>query len=59
MKQGFVLVTGGTSFVGSHLVDRFVSLGWPVRVIDNFGSGWPKNLSDHVSNGVAEVFEAV
>ncbi len=31
--HGPVLVTGGTGFVGSHLVERLVSLGVPVRCL--------------------------
>jgi nucleoside-diphosphate-sugar epimerase len=30
-----VLVTGGTSFIGSHLIDRLVALGADVRVADD------------------------
>src|SRR5260221_453203 len=29
------LVTGGTGFIGSHLVDRFLQLGYEVRILDN------------------------
>ena len=39
-----VLVAGGAGFVGSHLVDRLVSEGYAVRVIDNLSSGRPENL---------------
>jgi len=30
------LVTGGNGFIGAHLVDRLVELGWKVRVLDLF-----------------------
>jgi UDP-glucose 4-epimerase len=39
-----VLVTGGASFIGSHLVDRLVSLGANVRVADDLSSGRLENL---------------
>jgi len=40
-----VIVTGGASFIGSHLVDELVELGASVTVIDNFSSGTLANLS--------------
>jgi UDP-glucose 4-epimerase len=40
-----VLVTGGASFIGSHLVDRLVELGATVRVADDLSSGRLANLS--------------
>src|SRR5437762_14016110 len=39
-----VLVTGGASFIGSHLVDRLVELGASVRVADDLSSGRLDNL---------------
>lgn len=34
-----VLVTGGAGFIGSHLVEALVGLGYMVRVIDNLTTG--------------------
>ena len=39
-----VLVTGGASFIGSHLVDKLVTLGANVTVVDNLSSGKMENL---------------
>jgi UDP-glucose 4-epimerase len=33
------VITGGTGFIGSHLVDELVSLGYKVHVIDNLSTG--------------------
>lgn len=40
-----VLVTGGASFIGSHLVERLAALGQTVRVADDFSSGCRENLA--------------
>src|SRR5271169_2991422 len=40
-----VLVTGGAGFIGSHLVDRLVSRGDRVIVIDNLATGRKANLN--------------
>ena len=39
-----VLVTGGASFIGSHLVDRLVEHGADVVVVDDFSSGKREHL---------------
>jgi UDP-glucose 4-epimerase len=39
-----VLVTGGASFIGSHLVEDLVERGATVRVADDLSSGEPVNL---------------
>jgi nucleoside-diphosphate-sugar epimerase len=41
-----VLVTGGASFIGSHLVDNLVKRGANVTVIDNLSSGKIENLRE-------------
>jgi UDP-glucose 4-epimerase len=56
MSMGFALVTGGAGFVGSHLVDRLVSDGWRVRVLDNFSSGRMENVEHHRGNRNVEIF---
>ncbi len=38
------LVTGGAGFIGSHIVERLVSLGHRVRVLDNLATGNLQNL---------------
>ncbi|MBU6423921.1 MAG: NAD-dependent epimerase/dehydratase family protein, partial [Chloroflexi bacterium] len=43
-----VLVTGGASFIGSHLVDALVAKGARVRVVDNLSSGRFENVSGHI-----------
>ena len=49
-----VLVTGGASFIGSHLVDALVGRGARVRVVDNLSSGLLGNIASHVEDGAVE-----
>ena len=46
------LVTGGGGFIGSNLVDKLVSMGHKVIVLDNFSTGRRSNLSQHNKNKV-------
>ena len=39
-----IIVTGGAGFIGSHLVDKLVSYGHDVTVLDNLSTGQKKNL---------------
>jgi nucleoside-diphosphate-sugar epimerase len=62
-KEGWggrrVLVTGGASFIGSHLVDALFARGAAhVRVVDNLTSGRLENLEQHRSNAKLEFTEA-
>ena len=41
-----ILVTGGASFIGSHLVDALVKLGSEVSVVDDLSSGKLENLNE-------------
>jgi len=43
-KNKVVLVTGGASFIGSHLVDKLLELGANVRIADDLSSGRMENL---------------
>lgn len=48
------LVTGGASFIGSHLVDALLERGAKVRVVDNLSSGRIENIRQHVESGRVE-----
>ena len=43
-----ILITGAAGFLGSHLCDRFLTMGHEVIGMDNFVTGSPENLS-HLS----------
>jgi|UniRef100_A0A7S4GEY7 UDP-glucuronate decarboxylase len=43
-KRKRILVTGGAGFVGSHLVDKLMTEGHDVIVMDNFFTGRKKNI---------------
>ena len=45
-----ILVTGGSGFVGSHLVDRLMMAGHQVTVIDNMFTGRKKNIAQWIGH---------
>ncbi|XP_071710061.1 UDP-glucuronic acid decarboxylase 1-like [Rutidosis leptorrhynchoides] len=49
-KRLRVVVTGGSGFVGSHLVDKLMERGDEVIVIDNFFTGRKENVVHHLDN---------
>jgi len=53
-----VIVTGGAGFIGSHLVERLLREGHPVRVLDNFSTGRPENLTHLRDQPGLEVIQA-
>lgn len=40
-----ILVTGGAGFIGSHVVDLFVSQGYEVVIVDDLSTGRASNLN--------------
>lgn len=53
-----VLVTGGASFIGSHLVDNLLFRGSCVRVADDFSSGKLENLEYNFNEESAGIWRA-
>ncbi|RMG50532.1 MAG: NAD-dependent epimerase/dehydratase family protein [Acidobacteria bacterium] len=53
-----VLVTGGASFIGSHLTDALVERGAKVRIVDDLSSGKLENIQGHLANGTVEFIHA-
>lgn len=56
-SQKKVLVTGGAGFIGRHLVQEFLKRGSKVRVLDNFATGFQKNVEPFLEHPNYEFFE--
>ncbi len=50
VKNKKVLVTGGAGFIGSNLIDSFLSCSNQVVCLDNFSTGKRENLKDYMNN---------
>lgn len=46
-----ILITGGAGFLGSHLADRLLELGYKVIVLDDLSTGSLKNISHLLESG--------
>jgi nucleoside-diphosphate-sugar epimerase len=52
-----VLVTGGASFIGSHLVDALICRGAQIRIVDDLSSGRSENIQRHLESRAVEVIQ--
>ncbi len=58
-KERRVLVTGGASFISSHLIDMLAGLGaTKIRVVDDLSSGHLQNIQGHLESGLVEFHKA-
>ena len=49
------VVTGGAVFIGSHAVEKLISKGYKVKVIDNLTSGRVENIEPYLDSGKCEL----
>lgn len=49
-KKSIVLVTGGAGFIGSNLCEFLLNEGYQVVCLDNFSTGKPENIQQHLTN---------
>lgn len=49
-ERKLALVTGGAGFIGSHLCDRLLAMGWRVRALDDLSVGRASNVAQHADN---------
>src|SRR3954447_15538631 len=58
-NQKKVLVTGGASFISSHLIDELVAKGArSIRVVDDLTSGRLANIQPAIDAGIVEFHQA-
>jgi nucleoside-diphosphate-sugar epimerase len=58
-KAKSVLVTGGASFISSHLIDLLVEKGVQrIRVVDDLSSGRLGNIQRHLDSGAVDFVQA-
>lgn len=52
-----ILVTGGAGFIGSNLCDFFVENGFQVVCLDNFSTGFKKNIEHLITHNNFQLIE--
>lgn len=57
-KDTQVLVTGGASFIGAHLVAALIERGARVRIVDDLTSGKLDNMAAQLADGTVEFLQA-
>jgi nucleoside-diphosphate-sugar epimerase len=53
-----VMITGGSSFIGSAIADRLIARGAKVRAVDDLSSGRLENIRGHIDSGKIEFVQA-
>ena len=53
-SQKKILITGGAGFIGSNLCDYFLDKGNKVICLDNFSTGFRKNI-DHIQGSIKQI----
>ena len=43
-----VLITGGAGFIGSHVTEELLKYNYEVVIVDNYVTGFPKNVPDGI-----------
>lgn len=50
-----IIVTGGAGFIGSHLVERLVTIGYEVHVVDNLVAGKREHVHSEATLHVVDI----
>ena len=53
-----ILITGGSGFIGSHLVEKLLHKGHYVTVLDNFSTGKTSNLEKVIDNSNLKIIDS-
>ncbi|MCW0478032.1 SDR family oxidoreductase [Riemerella anatipestifer] len=57
MSNRKILITGGAGFIGSNLTEYFLDKGYNVRVLDNFLTGYKRNIEAFLEDEKFELLE--